>query len=85
MVRHPLRHPLQAVVSVAHVYGSLLYYATSTFAHFYGGISYSRPEALYFWGYYVFANLPWIVIPLCKSPYPQTRYSVLTVGLRSSI
>ena len=27
------------------------------------GVSYSRPEALYFWGYYVGFNAPWVLIP----------------------
>ena len=29
-------------------------------------MSYSRPEAYYFYGYYVFMNVWWIVIPACK-------------------
>lgn len=28
------------------------------------GTEYSRPESAYFWGYYVFLNAFWIVIPL---------------------
>ena len=27
------------------------------------GISYSRPEPLYFWGYYIGFNAPWVFIP----------------------
>ncbi|CAD0086102.1 unnamed protein product [Aureobasidium mustum] len=60
---HPLRHPMQAAVSLGQCYGDLLYYATSMADHFYLGIEYSRPEAYYFWGYYFGANLFWIVIP----------------------
>ncbi|KAI4789551.1 Emopamil-binding protein [Aureobasidium sp. EXF-8845] len=60
---HPLRHPLQAAVSLGQCYGDLLYYATSMADHFYLGIEYSRPEAYYFWGYYFGANFLWIVIP----------------------
>lgn len=33
------------------------------FDHYYKGLTYSRPEAYYFWGYYVFMNFIWIVIP----------------------
>ncbi|KAI4731655.1 Emopamil-binding protein [Aureobasidium sp. EXF-10728] len=60
---HPLRHPLQAAVSLGQCYGDLLYYATSMADHYYLGIEYSRPEAYYFWGYYFGANFFWIVIP----------------------
>ncbi|GAB7353982.1 hypothetical protein MBLNU459_g4577t1 [Dothideomycetes sp. NU459] len=60
---HPLRHPLQAMVSMGQIYGDILYYATSLFDHYYLGISYSRPEAYYYWGYYFLMNFFWIVIP----------------------
>ncbi|KAJ9631952.1 hypothetical protein H2203_000353 [Taxawa tesnikishii (nom. ined.)] len=60
---HPLRHPLQIVVSLGQLYGDILYYATSLFDHYYMGISYSRPEAYYYWGYYFLMNFFWIVIP----------------------
>lgn len=38
------------------LYGDTLYYATSFFDHAVNGISYSRPEALYFWCYFVGCN-----------------------------
>lgn len=38
------------------LYGDALYYATSFFDHAVNGISYSRPEALYFWFYFVGCN-----------------------------
>ena len=44
----------------------MLYYATCIFDHYSYNISYSRPEAYYFWGYYVLMNWFWIVIPGCK-------------------
>ncbi|KAL1302725.1 hypothetical protein AAFC00_003079 [Neodothiora populina] len=62
-IQHPLRHPLQAMVSLGQIYGDVLYYATSLFDHYYLGITYSRPEAYYFWGYYFLMNFFWIVIP----------------------
>jgi cholestenol delta-isomerase len=40
------------------------------FDHWILNLTYSRPEAAYFWGYFVFMNAFWIVIPfilLCKS------------------
>ena len=65
-VAHPLRHPVQAIVSLGQLYGDVLYYATSMFDLYYKGVSYCRPEAYYFWFYYVFMNAFWIVIPLSK-------------------
>jgi cholestenol Delta-isomerase len=34
------------------------------FDHWILNLTYSRPEAGYFWGYFVFLNAFWIVIPL---------------------
>ncbi|CAG8972280.1 hypothetical protein HYALB_00001678 [Hymenoscyphus albidus] len=60
---HPLRHPLQIIVCVGQIYGLILYYATSMFDHYYKSTTYSRPEFLYFWGYYFFMNFIWMVFP----------------------
>jgi cholestenol delta-isomerase len=62
---HPLRHPLQALVSTGQIYGDVLYYATSMFDHYFAGKTYCRPEGYYFWCYYFFMNFIWIVIPGC--------------------
>ncbi|KJZ77029.1 hypothetical protein HIM_03350 [Hirsutella minnesotensis 3608] len=62
--RHRLRHALQVVVCTAHLYGCALYYATNWVEHLATGVSYSRPEWLYYWLYYVGFNLPWILVPL---------------------
>ncbi|USW49492.1 Putative emopamil-binding protein [Septoria linicola] len=61
--RSPWRFSLQIIVSMAHIYGDVVYYATSIFDHAVHGISYSRPEPFYFWFYFVFMNSLWIVIP----------------------
>ncbi|KAF2641934.1 EBDP4, emopamil-binding protein [Massarina eburnea CBS 473.64] len=61
---HPLRYPLQIIVSLGQFYGDILYYATSMFDHYLLGKAYCRPEAAYFWGYFVLMNAFWIVIPL---------------------
>jgi len=61
--QHPLRHPLQIIVSVGQIYGLLLYYATSMFDHYYRQVTYSRPEAWYFWGYYFAMNFIWMIFP----------------------
>lgn len=36
------------------------------FDHYYKGVAYSRPEFLYFWGYYFFMNFIWMVFPSSK-------------------
>ncbi|KAG8630819.1 hypothetical protein KVT40_002438 [Elsinoe batatas] len=63
MTDSTLRYPLQSIVSLGQLYGDVLYYATSLFDHYMLDMAYSRPEAFYFWGYYVFLNAFWIVIP----------------------
>ncbi|KAG9239752.1 EBDP2, emopamil-binding protein [Amylocarpus encephaloides] len=60
---HPLRHPIQIIVCVGQIYGLILYYATSMFDHYYKEVTYSRPEFLYFWGYYFFMNFIWMIFP----------------------
>ncbi|KAI8959755.1 EBP-domain-containing protein [Daldinia sp. FL1419] len=59
----PARHALRIVACIAHLYGVALYYSTSLFETYFTGHSHSRPEALYFWVYYVGFNLPWAIIP----------------------
>lgn len=63
LVAHPLRMPLQAIVSVGQIYGDILYYATSMFDLYHKNVIYCRPEGFYFWGYFFFMNFIWIVIP----------------------
>src|ERR1700761_6376861 len=87
IVSHPLRHPLQIIVSLGQIYGDVLYYATSMFDHYHKNLTYCRPEAYYFWGYYFMMNFFWIVIPGSKfcsfNIYtPQLTWAVL---LRSSM
>lgn len=63
VLRHPMRFPLQLLVSMGQFYGDVLYYGTAAFEHIVNGISYSRPEAFYFYFYFVFMNAIWIIIP----------------------
>ena len=63
----PWRHPLQALVSSGQFYGNFLYYATNMFEYLQTGVSYSRPEAYYYWSYFVSINAIWIVVPACES------------------
>ena len=85
---HPLRHPLQALVSLGQIYGDVLYYATSMFDLYFKSLAYCRPEAYYFWGYYFSMNFIWIVIPGSKwhsSKSLNDANCVSTVLLYSSI
>ncbi|KAK5166657.1 uncharacterized protein LTR77_008201 [Saxophila tyrrhenica] len=63
MRNHSMRYPAQMVVSVGQAYGDAIYYATSLFDEFVGGVKYSRPEGVYYWGYFVLMNAFWIVVP----------------------
>ena len=58
------RHFFQVVVCTAHIHSVTLYYATNLGESRQFGVSYSRPEFLYFWVYYVGFNLPWLLVPL---------------------
>ncbi|KAF4461721.1 hypothetical protein FALBO_11480 [Fusarium albosuccineum] len=60
---HPMRHPLQLIISLGQLYGDILYYGTCTFSKFVFEKVYCRPESFYFWAYYFFCNFIWIVIP----------------------
>ncbi|KAK7970256.1 ebp domain-containing protein [Apiospora saccharicola] len=60
-----LRHPLQIIMCMAHLYGVAMYYSTSLVETHFTCLAHSRPEFLYFWVYYVGFNLPWAVVPAC--------------------
>ncbi|OAA37121.1 Emopamil-binding protein [Beauveria brongniartii RCEF 3172] len=60
----PSRHFLQVLICMAHLYGVLLYYSTNWADYRLTGVSYSRPEFLYYWVYYVGFNAPWFFVPL---------------------
>lgn len=61
---HPMRHGLQIIISMAHLYGVVMYYSTSLFELWFSGSLYSRPELLYFWVYFVGFNAPWFFVPI---------------------
>ncbi|KAG5947122.1 hypothetical protein E4U53_006465, partial [Claviceps sorghi] len=52
------------IVCTAHLYGVALYYGTNWGDYRASGVSYSRPEVLYYWVYYVGMNVPWAVMPI---------------------
>lgn len=62
----PFRYPLQSIVSLAHIYGDALYLSTTLVDMQTRGISYSRPEAYYFWFYLIILNSIWLLIPGSK-------------------
>lgn len=62
-----LRHITQTIVSVGHLYGVALYFGTCFFQEKFRGISYSRPETLYYWVYYAGMNAPWVIVPASMS------------------
>ncbi|KAJ2416707.1 hypothetical protein GGI10_000777 [Coemansia sp. RSA 2530] len=67
----PIRHPAQLMTSLAQLYGDVLYFATNYMDNF----RYTNPHPMYFYGYFVLMNLPWVIIPTylivdsCKSIY----------------
>lgn len=67
LVSSSYRYPLQAIVSLGHLYGDVLYISTSLVDLYMRGVSYSRPEAYYFWFYFLFLNLIWIFVPAGES------------------
>lgn len=60
---HSSRHFLQTILCTAHLYGVALYYYTNYLDYKFTGVSYSRPEFLYYWVYYVGFNFPWVIVP----------------------
>ncbi|RYO81336.1 hypothetical protein DL766_004487 [Monosporascus sp. MC13-8B] len=60
---HPARYFMQTVVSLGQLYGTVLYFGTSLHEDLVRGLEFSRPEGYYFYGYFVFLNTIWIVIP----------------------
>ncbi len=55
------QHTLQLVISVAQLYGDLVYFITVIL----DGEEIGSPEPVYFWFYFIFMNSIWIVVPLC--------------------
>lgn len=89
ITRNPYRFGIQSVVSVGQIYGDALYYATSFFDHHMMGVTYSRPEAFYFWFYFIFMNAIWVAIPGSKSadsdPHLCLANEIATVLVYQSI
>lgn len=54
------RHPLRIVVCAVHFWSCMLYFVTEARR----GHMDCRPEGVYWWGYLVGMNMPWIVVPV---------------------
>lgn len=63
---NPLRHPLQIIVSLGQLYGTVLYFVIFFFDDSVYGTVYGRSEPLYFWVYFVTLNAFWFFIPLIQ-------------------
>jgi hypothetical protein len=83
--RHSLRHPIQVIVCMSHLYGDMLYYATSLFDEYVHGRPYSRPEPYYFWLYYFLMNFIWIIVPACMCTSRMDVHCMLTLYNRLSL
>ncbi|KAJ1962275.1 hypothetical protein H4R35_007372, partial [Dimargaris xerosporica] len=59
IVQSPHRHPIQIIVSVGHIYGSLLYLCTN----FIDEWKYTVPQLYYQYGYFYLLSTPWLVCP----------------------
>jgi cholestenol delta-isomerase len=59
----PIRHVVQVILCTAHLYGVFLYYLTCEVEFWWHGVTYSRPEPVYYWLYYVGFNAPWVFVP----------------------
>ncbi|KAJ2310119.1 hypothetical protein IWW54_003363, partial [Coemansia sp. RSA 2705] len=66
-----LRDLAQLAASVLHVQSVLLYYGAELAAP----ASACRPEPRYYYGYFVGANLPWLVVPLVLAARSAARIS----------
>jgi len=75
------RFTLMAIVSVGQIYGDVLYYGTCYLENF----IHSRPEALYFWGYFVVLNALWILIPLVMLLYAAKNINAAVASTSSKI
>jgi hypothetical protein len=62
----PYRTAVQIMVCFGHMYSDTLYYATSGLDYYLHGVNHCRPEAYYFWVYYVAMNGVWIIVPAGK-------------------
>ncbi|KAJ2664029.1 hypothetical protein IWW48_001041 [Coemansia sp. RSA 1200] len=58
---YPVRHLAQLSASLLHLYSVIIYYGTELMG---STVSNCRPERIYYYGYFVAMNLPWLLVPL---------------------
>ncbi|KAF8055095.1 Ebp [Scenedesmus sp. PABB004] len=76
----PWRHTAVLAVSLGQLYGDVLYFGTCL----HGGVSrHSRPEALYFWFYFVIVNAVWIVVPLACIAHAARAINAAVAGIET--
>ncbi|KAJ2553308.1 hypothetical protein EV175_002987, partial [Coemansia sp. RSA 1933] len=57
---HAIRHLAQLSASLLHLYSVAIYFGTE----FMGPASNCRPEPLYYYGYFIAMNAPWVLVPV---------------------
>ncbi|KXZ44044.1 hypothetical protein GPECTOR_75g768 [Gonium pectorale] len=83
LYRAAWRFSAMMLVSLGQLYGDVLYYLTC----FHIGLDkHTRPEPLYFWGYFVGANAIWIVVPVTCIIYCASNINaaIAATGNRAS-
>ncbi|KAE8318695.1 Emopamil binding protein-domain-containing protein [Aspergillus transmontanensis] len=77
---HDLRCSVQGTVSLGQLYGDVLYYANAGFESVVFGIEYSRSEGGYLWGYFVFLNAFWVVVPFGRLLWESVVICARAIG-----
>ncbi|KAB8212491.1 Emopamil binding protein-domain-containing protein [Aspergillus parasiticus] len=77
---HDLRCPVQGTVSLGQLYGDVLYYANAGFKSVVFGLEYSRSEGGYLWGYFVFLNAFWVVVPFGRLLWESVVICARAIG-----
>ncbi|KAE8330655.1 Emopamil binding protein-domain-containing protein [Aspergillus sergii] len=77
---HDLRCPVQGIVSLGQLYGDALYYANAGFESVVFGLEYSRSEGGYLWGYFVFLNAFWVVVPFGRLLWESVVVCARAIG-----
>ncbi|KAJ2029249.1 hypothetical protein H4S03_007494 [Coemansia sp. S3946] len=72
-----IRHIAQLCASVLHLYSVVVYFGTEMMA----AESNCRPEALYYYGYFMAMNAPWVVVPVVLA---TQSFGAISRGMRIS-
>lgn len=69
LYRKPYQHALQLATSLGQLYGDVLYLSTAYFAK----EEFAVPGVIYFWGYFIFMNAIWVVVPILTAMRSWTK------------